>query len=494
MNKYPAAGKKTKSIKTNAILNSVRTVLNLLFPLITFTYVSRILSVGELGKYNFSSSIISYFLLLAALGIDKYAVREGTKYRDDRKKISQFSSEIFTINISSTLISYGCLFLYLIFSQKAQNYATCIIIFSIQIIFTTVGTEWLYVIYEEYKYITVRSIIFKIISIMLLFTFVKRPGDYLNYTAVTVFATVGSNVLNFIHARKLCNIHLKIHFEWMKRLVPILIIFASNVAIQIYVTSDITMLGYLKNDYTVGIYGVSTKIYNAILPVLAAALTVTIPRFSLYAGMKMKKEYDSLMLKVANSLFVIIFPSVIGLIMLSKNIVLIIGGSKYEASQTSLIILSIAIFFSIFSTLFNQCVLIPYRREKYSLFSSVFSACEDIGLNFFMIPLLAERGAAITTVLAEFTMASMNFYNSRDIIGDIFINKITIRNILTILVGCTSIIVICVMSSAFISNIIIQTLVAIAGSFFVYTGSLFLLKNPIVNMMLDQIKNRLKKD
>lgn len=482
---------KKKSIKANAVLNSIRTILNLIFPLITFPYVSRVLTVDELGKYNFSSSIISYFLLLAALGIDKYAVREGAKYRDDREKISQFASEIFTVNIVSTLVSYGFLFLYLLFSQKAQSYTTCILIFSLQIIFTTVGTEWLYVIYEEYQYITIRSILFKIISIALLFTFVREPGDYLKYAAVTVFASVGSNVLNFIHGRKICNIHLTFKFDWTKRLAPILVIFASNVAIQIYVSSDTTMLGYMKNDYVVGIYGVSTKIYNAILPVLAAALTVTIPRFSLYAGKQMKQEYDSLMLKVANSLFMIIFPAVVGLIMLSRNIVLIIGGSKYESSQTSLIILSVAIFFSIFSILFNQCALIPYKREKYSLISSVISACENIGLNFLLIPLLAERGTAITTVLAELTMASMNFYNSRDTVGGVFRNKITRRNILTIIAGCFAIFLICILSCTYIPNLIIQTVIAVIGSIVVYAGILLALRNPIAKEILKRLRVRI---
>jgi O-antigen/teichoic acid export membrane protein len=482
--------KKAKSIKTNAVLNSVRTILNLLFPLITFPYVSRVLSVDELGKYNFSSSIISYFLLLAALGIDKYAVREGTKYRDDKEKIGQFASEVFSINIVSTIVSYGFLFLYLSLSHKAQSYSVCIIIFSFQIIFTTLGTEWLYVIYEEYTYITVRSIIFKLISIGLLFAFVREPGDYLKYAAVTVFASVGSNVLNFIHGRKICNIHLTFKFDWKKKLAPILIIFASNVAIQIYVSSDTTMLGYMKSDYVVGIYGVSTKIYNAILPVLAAALTVTIPRFSLYAGKQMKKEYDSLMLKVTNTLFLLIFPAIVGLIMLRRNIVIIIGGAKYTDSQSSLVILSIAIFFSIFSTLFNQCVLIPYKREKYSLFSSVFSASENIGLNFLLIPLLAENGAAFTTVLAEFTMAAMNFYHSKDIVGGVFRNKLTIKNVASIVVGCIAIATICFLSCTFLPNILIQSIVAIVGSVITYAGILLLMKNPIAQEMLGRISAR----
>lgn len=97
---------KKKSLGVNALLNSIRSILNILFPIITFPYVSRVLKVRGIGIYNFSNSIVSYFLLVAALGISTYAIREGAKLRDNKRKISKFVSEVFTINLCSTLISY----------------------------------------------------------------------------------------------------------------------------------------------------------------------------------------------------------------------------------------------------------------------------------------------------------------------------------------------------------------------------------------------------
>lgn len=193
---------KKKSLGLNALLNGIRTVLNTLFPLITFPYISRVLSVENVGKYNFALSVIQYFLLIAALGISTYAVREGTKFRDDKKKFSIFANEIFTINIISTIIAYILLVFTVAAVPKFKDYAVIIAVFSIEILFTTIGTEWIYSIYEEYAYITIRSIIFKVISIILLFLLVKKPDDYIVYAGITVFANAGSNILNFIHAKK----------------------------------------------------------------------------------------------------------------------------------------------------------------------------------------------------------------------------------------------------------------------------------------------------
>ena len=124
-----------KSIKRNAILTTVKTLLSLLAPIITFPYISRVLSVESLGKYNFSSSVVSYFVLLAGLGISTYAVREGAKIREDREEISRFLSEIWVINIVSTIVAYILLILCIAFINKLVSYRIIILIVSLNILF-----------------------------------------------------------------------------------------------------------------------------------------------------------------------------------------------------------------------------------------------------------------------------------------------------------------------------------------------------------------------
>src|SRR5699024_8437621 len=160
----------------------------------------------------------------------------------NKEKISIFSSQVFTINVYSTVIAYVLLLASLMIFGNLRNYVSSILIFSLQIIFTTIGTEWIYIIYEDYSYITIRNIAFKILSIFLLFLLVKTLNDYLQYAAIIVFANVGSNILNFIHVKQFCTIKLVKNTNWKYHLRPILIIFASSVAVTIYVSSDTTIL------------------------------------------------------------------------------------------------------------------------------------------------------------------------------------------------------------------------------------------------------------
>ena len=203
-----------KSLTLNAIMSGIKTILQIIFPLITFPYISNILQVNNLGKVNFASSVCGYFLLFAGLGISSYAVREGSRHVNDREKLSAFASEMFSINMISTALTYAALAVTMLFWTKLHVYTDLMLVLSLQIFFTTIGTEWVFTIFEEYTYITVRGIIFQIISILMMFAFVKTQDDYCIYAGITVFAAAGANILNFFRARKYCTIRLTARIDW----------------------------------------------------------------------------------------------------------------------------------------------------------------------------------------------------------------------------------------------------------------------------------------
>lgn len=483
---------KKSSLGVNAFLNGLRSVLNLFFPLITFPYVSRVLSVSGIGVYNFSNTYVNYFILIAGLGIATYAVREGARYREDKAKINKFASQVFSLNMIATVIAYFLLFASLVIFKNLHNYVSCILIFSLQILFTTLGTEWIYTIYEDYAYITIRSILFKIISIVLLFLLVRKPEDYLIYAAITVLSAVGSNLLNFVHARNFVHIKITIKTNWRYHLKPILVIFASAIAVTIYVSSDTTILGLLKNDYAVGIYSTSVKIYQMAQGLLSALLMVTIPRLAFLWGQRRVGEYNQVLSKVVDSLGVLVLPAAVGLIMLSREVILIIASDKYLPSVNSLRIISWAIIFSIFSWIFSDCVLIPVKREGLVLRNTIITAIENIILNFILIPFMSYDGTSLSTVIAEFTVMIMNGYSCRDIIKPVIFKKDTLKNLLDSIIGCVGMVVVCLLCDYGFNSLILKTIFSVALSVIMYAAILVLLGNKNAYSILDRAKMILK--
>lgn len=483
---------KKKSLGLNAFLNGMRSVLNLIFPLITFPYISRVLSVSGIGIYNFSNTYVSYFILIAGLGIATYAVREGAKYRNQKEKIEEFTSQVFSINIIATIVAYLLLFLSLVIFKNLNNYVTCILIFSLQILFTTLGTEWVYTIYEDYAYITIRSIAFKILSIILLFILVRKSSDYLWYATITVLAGVGSNILNFVHAKSFINIRLTLNTNWRYHLKPILVIFASAVAVTIYVSSDTTILGILKNDYAVGIYSTSVKIYQIAQGLLSAILTVTIPRLAMLWGQKRRSEYNDVLTRVINTLGILVLPASVGLIMLSREVVLIIAGHKFLSSVNSLRIITWAIIFSIFAWIFSDCVLIPAKRESKVLRNTLITAAINVILNFILIPSMSYDGTSLSTVIAEFSVMIMNGYSCRDIIKPIIFKKDTLKNLFESIIGCVGIVIVCLLCQWGWHSMIWRTVFSVILSVPMYVAILVLLGNEIAISMLNNVLNIVK--
>lgn len=477
------------SIIKNAIMGGLNRGLALVFPLITFAYVSRVLGVTNYGKYNFSQSIYSYFSLAAELGIATYAVREGVKCRNDEKKIARFASEIFSINLIMTFISYLALFLLLWISDGLAGYRNCILICSVSMIFSTIGIEWFYGIYEEYTYITVRNAIFKVVSILLMFVFVRQQNHYLRYAAVCVFASSGSSVLNFVRSRKYCRIRpiWKNNFRYHIR--PLVIFAAINIAVYIYNSSDITMLGILSNDFEVGLYSAASKIYRLTKSILLAVLTVTIPRLSLYVGQKEMDKYRDLLKKIIDFMNLTMIPMTVLVIMEGKDILLIIAGEDYLGAYPSLVILSIAVICSMYAWISSQCVLVPNGRERDNLISTVYGAIVNICLNIILIPEIGSAGAAFTTILAEFLVAVYCTINAKKILDFRYIDK----SMISVLIGSVGMAVLGFLVSGHVANVHYRLIISTIISCSFYIIILLLMKNRYATEIYGSVKKVMNK-
>lgn len=477
--------KKENSLKLNMLLNTVKNVMGILFPFITFPYAAKILGIDNIGKYNFSNSVISYFLLIAELGISTYAIREGAKLRDRKTELNCFISEIFTINWISTVVSYLLLLICLLNVSKFESYREIIVIMSLQIVFKTIGMEYIYSIFEDYFYITIRTIIFQVISLILLFLFVKTSNDIMQYTTVYVFPNMCANILNFVFVRKYCNVKITKKVNIKKHLKPIIILFGMSATVAVYVASDITILGFLCNDTVVGRYSVSTKVYAIVKTILSAILVVSIPRLSAYLGRNEHTKFQSTLEDIYKILLTFMLPAIIGIILLRRSIILLISDEEFIGAESSLLLLAIALFFCMGAWFWGQCVLVPLQQEQVVFKITVISAMINIVLNFALIPAWQENAAALTTAVSEgFSYVCCMKYGSR-YVKTLNLSRCTLK----VMAGCIPIAVICIGTDMLIENDIIQLFVCIIVSIIAYLIVELILKNEVIyNIAKDKVK------
>lgn len=419
-----------KSIKINATLNTIKQLCMIIFPMITFPFASRVLGTFYYGKINFSSSIISYIMLIAGLGITNYAIREGAKLRKNKSKLQIFCNEIFSLNIYSTLIAYIVLIILIFTWNRLDGYSTLLLIQSLSVFFTTIGTDWINSIFEDYLFITLRYIVCQIISIVLMFTLVKSEEDYLIYAFVSISSIILANIMNIFYIKKRYSLSIKFKFLFNVRqhIQPIMMMFGTALATSIYINSDTTILGILSNEISVGLYGVSSKIYLLVKQLLNAMLIVALPRISNDVSKKKWNIIDKQLEDIIGNLIVITGPAVIGLFMLSENIVMFFSGIEFLKSAESLRILSFSIVPATIACFYVNVVLIPFGKEKIVLISTIISAIVNISLNFVLIPFFGESGAALTTFIAETIMMIFGMFYSRKLVH--------IRVTKSIVIGC----------------------------------------------------------
>lgn len=401
---------KKKSLTINALLSAGQRLLSIVFPLITFPYISRVLLVEDIGKINFTSSIISYFILISGLGIANYATREGAKIRDKKEELDKFCSEMFSINIISTVAAYAMLFIIMFFSDKLKVYTILLIVQSFSIIGTTVGVNWIYAIEEDYLYITVRTLLVQFVSLILMLMLVRDSSDYITYAVITVLSNVGANLFNYFYAKKYTKIHFIYKFADLKRHIkPVLIIFASSIAITIYVESDTTLLGLLCGEYSVGLYSRSAKIYTIIKQMVTAMVIVALPNLSKEIALNDLNRYIKKAKSILYNVLLLAFPIGIGLAVTAKDIMLIAAGQNYVEASASLSILGISIIFAVLSSYLTYCCLLPMKFEKIQMIATLVSALMNICLNFYFLPLWAQTGAAMTTLISEIIVFGIEF-------------------------------------------------------------------------------------
>lgn len=482
---------KRKSLGINAVLNAFKSALSIIFPLITYPYAFRILHAAGIGKVNYANSIVSYFSLIAALGISTYAVREGAKLREDRNKFETFCSQMFSFNLITTLISYMLLFLMVTLFKPLTTYESVIMLLSLTIAFTTIGIEWINTIYEDFLFITIRSIVINLISLVLLFLLVKTEDDYMAYALLTVVTSGCICLSNWIYCRKYVHIKLMRKIQIGKHIKPILTFFVNNVATSIYVNADTTMLGFLVGDSAVGLYALAVKVYNVIKTMLAALYTVAVPRIAYYVGQDAKDSIKSTFTSLFSNLTIILFPASIGLISISKEIVLVMGGQEYAEATRTLQILAFALIGAIIGGAVTYCLNIPLGREKITAKATMLSAIINIVLNFFAIPLLKQNGAALTTAISEFFVAIYCIVKFPDIREYLDINM-WVKSLKCALMGCFTIIVIAISTNIIISSSIIRVAIVVVASVTAYAVELVIIKNPLALTIMGKVQSKLK--
>ena len=478
---------KQKSIKLNFVMNALLSMSSFIFPLITFPYISRVLLPEGTGKVNFATSFIAYFTMFAQLGIPTYGIRACATVRDNRKKLTKTTHELLIINLLMSALSYVVFFILLFTVPKLQDDRKLHVIVSVNVLLTAIGMEWLYKALEQYTYITIRSIIFKFIALIVMFLLVHQKSDYVIYGAISIFAASASNIMNLINVHKYIDLKLLRHYDFRPHLKAVGIFFAMSCATTIYLHLDTIMLKFMTTDTDVGYYSAATKIKTILVSVVTSLGTVLLPRVSYYIKQNKMEKFNRITVKALNFVLLMAVPLTMYFILFAREGIYFLSGKEYEGSVIPMQIIMPTLIFIGLTNILGIQILVPLEQEKHVLYSEIIGAAVDLLLNVLLIPHYHSVGAAIGTLAAELAVLIYQYYILRKKVSSAIRSIQHGKIILAVIVGVgCSIWVKLLGLNSFLTLLVSACL--FMGS---YGGMLMLLKEPLVIEISTQFISKL---
>lgn len=480
-----------KSIAKNYIYNLIYQMLTIVLPLITTPYLSRVLGAEAIGIYGYTLSIVTYFVLFGSLGIAMYGQREIAYVQNDKEKQSQAFWEMVIIRIVTLCIATFTF--YITFCTRG-DYSTYYKILILELIANALDISWYFQGIEEFGKTVIRNLVVKTLSLVCIFVFVKTQEDLWKYLLIYTLANVLGNITMWLYIPKMLEkVSIK-KLELKKHIKPIIALFVPQIAIQIYVVLDKTMIGNITNNMSeVGFYEQAQKIVKTMLLVVTALGTVMNSRIANAFAENKKEEVKKYLSQSFRIVWFLGLPAMFGMIALSSKFVPWFYGEGYEAvisliNATSPIIIAIGL-----NNVTGIQYLIQIRKQNIFTISVTIGAIVNVILNYLLINLWGTIGAVISSVLAEFCILAVQLVYIRNEITVLDMMKSSVKYLISSLIMFVIVLEITNLMEVSIFNTCLEAMIGIV----IYFVVLFILKDKflksIINQVVMNVKNRLGK-
>lgn len=465
----------------NYLYNVGYQVLAIIVPLITSYYVSRVLSPEGVGANAFTNSIIQYFMLLANIGIGYYGNREIAYVRDNKQNMAATFWEIQIVKTVMTVVAYLSFVVFMAFYSGNKTYMWAQ---SINLLAVAFDISWLYQGLEDFKRTVLRNTFVKIISMIAIFIFIKSPKDVALYIIVLALSTLLGNLTLWPHAvNNYGHVDRGTKLNPWRHFVPTVTMFVPQIATQLYVQLNRTMLGLMVDQKASGFYQYSDNLVKLILAFVTATGTVMLPHVANAFAQHDMEKVHKMLYKSFDFVSALAYPMMFGIAGVSMTLAPLYYSSKYAPVGPAMLIESIVILMIGWSNVIGTQYLLPVNRVKDFTTSVTIGAVVNIIMNFPLIHLWGLNGAMWSTVLSEISVTAYQLFVVR--------KSLDIRKIFTgswkyLLSGIVMFVPVFWLNTHMKASWL-WMLVEVALGVVIYAGMVCLLRAPV----LDQLKELL---
>lgn len=474
-----------KTVIKNYICYLGNLLLDILFPLIISPYITRVLGADRVGRVNLANSISAWFVLIAAIGIPTYGIREVAKVKGEKDRLQKLFSELVIIRGILTLVGVIIFVVSIFCITKLNKEMILYLAMVLNLLLYIFSVDWFFQGIEKYQYLTIRNMFFKIITLTFTILLVRKTNDYILYAYIQVISLGIFNIINFVTANKYSKLtfkelNLRSHFNKLK------VFFAAALITSIYTIFDSIVVGFMLDSVSLAFYSRSRQVITMGLTLTLSLSTVLIPTVS-YLYSSDIKEFIKIITKSLKYILMISIPLAVGIAILSEEIMYFFGGEEFiKGSPIMLGMALIVVFDSVYTWAANQ-ILIPTGNEKKSVLIQLVMAGVNLTMNFLLIKYMGIIGAVLSLLLTEIAGAIMGIYFVNRLL-DINIKSINLSKyiIAAIFMGIT----VKIIKDIIVNNFLALVASVIIGAF-TYFVILIILKENDVNEAVNLIKSKI---
>lgn len=393
-----------KSIKLNALAYIGIRILNTIFPLLTGTYVARVLDRNYYGYFNSVDTILSFFLPFATYGVYSYGLRAISNVKDDKQRVNKVFSQLFYLCIGCTVLTTLVYFVtYPLFFENNPILKKVYLVMSIQLIAQIFSIEWINEALENYDFLFYKTAFIRVLMLGSIFIFIKNEEDIIPYTLIMSLATLINYMISYFWIKreiKLVKVNIK---EFKPLFMPLTAMLIFSSANMLFTFLDRLFLVKSGEELYVTYYTMAQRIVGVITGVVTGAVSVSLPRLNYYLGIGDKEAYTSLVNRGSRMFMFLIIPISLGLTVLGTETILLYGSEKYIGGGilTSLFAFRF-IFLALDIILGSQIIFANGYEKKLTLFT-VLSGFLNIILNtiLYFNKFTSPEYYLLTTMISE---------------------------------------------------------------------------------------------
>jgi PST family polysaccharide transporter len=399
--------RKNNKIFSNYIYLLLIQGANFILPLIALPYLVITLESDRYGLVMIAQSLAIFFTIIVDFGFNISATREVSLLKKDKKKLSQFFWNIYTIKLILIIFSF-LLLLCLIFFVDKFNTEPLIYIYSFGLVIgQAIFPTWFFQGIEKMRIITFINVSAKFFFTISIFFFVLEPADFEFVPILNGLGFIISGLIGFISSLKYVNFAYPKFNNIIQIFKESFNLFISNFAVNLYSSSNTLVLGFFAGDTLAGVYASMEKLVIATKSMYIPLYQSIFPHLSSLSFNNIKNFINKIKLPIMISGLILSLVIIIG----SDSILKLIYkddliSSYYKVFQILGVIAFLSALNMLYVTLFFPAIKAYKIRMKILVSAGVFHFLLVLVLaNFFGI-----YGVALSAAFTELIILLIGYY------------------------------------------------------------------------------------